>query len=130
MLTPDQVHRNYTRGIVVYALAYALLLFASIYLIRQFTPADYVRIGLAIVTSLPIGGTILVFLEYIRNCDEFLRAQTTETFIKATGITFFFTTVWGFAENFTGTRLIEFYMVYPIFWACFGLVQGIKKVKV
>lgn len=129
MLTAKQVQATYTKGIIIYSLAYAILLFFSIYIIKHFAPADYIKIGLAILTSLPIGGTILVFLEYIRNCDEFLRAQTTETFIKATGITLFITTIWGFTENFTEAHHIDFYMVYPMFWACFGLVQGIKKVK-
>lgn len=106
-----------------------MALIGSIYTIRHFDPNTPIKIVLAILTSLPIGGTILVFLKYIKRIDEFLRAQVTEVFITATGVTFFIATLWGFLENYTAITNIDFYLIYPIFWACFGLVQGIKKVR-
>ncbi|MEK7661835.1 MAG: hypothetical protein AAB680_07330 [Pseudomonadota bacterium] len=129
MKTAKQVQNDYTKGIILYALLYAAILFASIYAINKFNPNNFVKIFLALLTSLPIGGTILVFLNYIKNADEFIRAQVVEVFVKATGVTFFIATFWGFMENYTAISNIDFYMIYPIFWACFGLMQGIKKVR-
>ena len=129
MKTVKQVQSEYTKGILLYAALYAIALFFSIYMIRHFNPSNFVKFILALLTSLPIGGTILTFLKFIKNSDEFIRAQTTETFIKATGITLFIATLWGFMENYSAIAHMDFYMIYPMFWACFGLVQGYKKVS-
>lgn len=129
MKTAKQINSEYTKGIIIYAFAYAIALVISIYEIKHFNPPIFVKFGLALLTSLPIGGTILVFLKYIRQVDEFIRARTIEAFIKATGITLFAATLLGFMENYSAIAHIDFYMVYPMFWACFGLVQGITKVR-
>lgn len=127
--TVKQVQADYTKGILIYAVLYAVALFFSIYVIRHFNTSNIVKFILALLTSLPIGGTILTFLNFIKNSDEFIRAQTTETFIKATGFTLFIATLWGFMENYSAIAHMDFYMIYPMFWACFGLVQAYKKVS-
>ena len=128
MKTQKQVQSDYTKGMLLYCVLYAIALIASLLIVKNYNPSQTLKIILALLTSLPIGGTILVFLQYIKNVDEFIRAKTTETFIKATGITLFFATFWGFMENYSAVKHLDFYMVYPIFWACFGLVQGFAKV--
>ena len=129
MTNPDQVRRDYQKGILLYCGAYAVALFASIYAIKHFSPPIPVRILLALVTALPIGGTFLVLLKYIREVDEFLRAKTIKTFISATGLTFFLATLWGFLENYEVAQHLEFWLIYPVFWACVGLVGGGYKVS-
>lgn len=129
MKTTKQIQSEYSKGIIVYCLFYAIALIASIYAIKHFNPPIYIKLALAILTSLPIGGTILVFLKFIRESDEFIRAKVTEAFIKATGLTLFMATLWGFAENYSVVSHLDYYLIYPIFWACFGLVQISNKVK-
>lgn len=129
MKTQKQVQNDYTNGMLLYCALYAAALIGSLLIIKSYNPGQIVKVILALITSLPIGGTIIVFLQYIKNADEFIRAKTTETFIKATGITLFFATFWGFLENYSAVKHLEFYLVYPIFWACFGLVQGFAKVR-
>lgn len=129
MKTQKQVQTDYTRGMLLFCALYAAALIGSLLIIKNYNPGQIAKVILALITSLPIGGTIIVFLQYIKNADEFIRAKTTETFIKATGLTLFFATFWGFLENYSAVTHLEFYLVYPIFWACFGLIQGFAKVR-
>lgn len=93
---------------MIYAVFYAIALSFSIYVIKHFNPSNVVKFILAFLTSLPIGGTILVFHKFIKNSDEFIRAQTAETFIKASGITLFIATLWGFMENYSAIAHMDF----------------------
>src|SRR5690606_16252728 len=90
--------------------------------IRNHHPEGILLYALAILPSLPIGGTIHVVLRYLKEADEYIRSLMSHRFILATGMVLFICTFWGFAENFAQAPQIPLYLVYPMFWASFALI--------
>ncbi len=77
----------------------------------------------AVMPALPIGGTIWVFLRFLDESDEFVRAIMTRRFIIATGLTLFISIAWGFLQNYAGVWRCDLYNVYMLFWISFGVVS-------
>jgi hypothetical protein len=77
---------------------------------------------LAFAASAPIVGQIWATLSLMNEADEFVRAVTARQFIIAAGLVMALATFWGFAESFAGAPHVEAWFVYPLFWACFGVV--------
>ena len=75
----------------------------------------------ALLPSIPIGGTILVFLRFMDRSDEYMRSLMTRRFIVATGITLFISTAWGFVRNYTETPGSGLDYSYMIFWLSFAV---------
>lgn len=88
------------------------------------TPAAW---ALAVVVSAPVIGQIWATLALMRESDEFVRAVTAKQFIAATGLTMAAATVWGFGETFAGAPHISTWLIYPVFWAAFGVVAPFIK---
>ncbi len=83
------------------------------------TPAAW---ALALAVSAPVVGQIWATLSLMRDSDEFVRAVTAKQFIVAAGIAMAAATVWGFGESYADAPHIPAWIIYPLFWACFGLV--------
>ncbi len=83
------------------------------------TPAAW---GLALTVSAPVVGQIWATLSLMRDSDEFVRAVIAKQFILASGLAMAIATVWGFGESYADAPHIPAWIVYPLFWACFGLV--------
>lgn len=83
------------------------------------TPAAWV---LALAVSAPVVGQIWATLSLMRDSDEFMRAVTAKQFIIASGLSMAAATVWGFGESYADAPHIPAWIIYPLFWACFGLV--------
>ncbi|ESQ80618.1 hypothetical protein [Asticcacaulis sp. YBE204] len=114
---------EYTIQMIVWMTLYVGLLTGAILYIKTNHPTGPLLYALAILPALPIGGTIVTFLRFIERSDEYIRAMMVRRVLIAMGLTLFLSTAIGFIENFTETQLIERYLVYPMFWACFGLVS-------
>lgn len=119
--------REYRIGLTLWISAYAALLTLSIYLIRGYSPQGALLYAVAAAPSLPIGGTIWQMLRYLDRCDEYVRAIMMRRFVLATGATLFICTFWGFLESNAGVPHVELYLVYPLFWGCFGLISGFVR---
>lgn len=117
----SSVKRSYIIGISVTMTLYVIGLFGSIYVIKMLAPPLWVRYALALAPSIPIGLSILVFLNYIKNLDEYMSAITLKTFVTATGLTLFFATLWGFMQNFADAPSVELWLTYPAFWFFYGI---------
>lgn len=85
----------------------------------QGTPAAW---ALAAVVTAPIIGQLWATLALMNESDEFVRALTAKQFILASGLAMALATLWGFGESFAGAPHIPAWMIYPLFWACFGVV--------
>ncbi len=83
------------------------------------TPAAW---ALALAVSAPVVGQIWATLSLMRDSDEFMRAVTAKQFIVAAGLSMAAATVWGFGESYADAPHIPAWIIYPLFWACFGLV--------
>lgn len=87
-------------------------------------PAGWV---LAAAISAPIIGQIWATLSLMRESDEFVRAVTAKQFIIAAGMALALATFWGFAETFAAAPHIPSWLIYPVFWACFGVISPFIK---
>ena len=85
-------------------------------------PAGWV---LAAAISAPIIGQIWATLSLMRESDEFVRAVTAKQFIVAAGLALALATFWGFAETFAAAPHIPSWLIYPVFWACFGVISPV-----
>ena len=86
----------------------------------QNTPAAW---ALALTVAAPIAGQIWATLSFMRDSDEFVRAVTAKQFIMAAGVAMAAFSAWGFGESFAGAPHAEGWMIYPLFWAVFGVVS-------
>ncbi len=77
---------------------------------------------LALAVSAPVIGQIWATLSLMNEADEFVRALTAKQFIAASGLVMAIATVWGFGETFADAPHVSAWLIYPLFWGCFGLV--------
>lgn len=78
--------------------------------------------GLATVVSAPVIGQIWATLSLMRESDEFVRALIAKQFIIASGLAMAIASFWGFGESYAQAPHIPAWLIYPLFWACFGVV--------
>ncbi|MFD0895492.1 hypothetical protein KBB96_19845 [Luteolibacter ambystomatis] len=81
-------------------------------------PATWV---FALVVSAPVIGQIWALLAWMRDSDEFVRALSAKRFIVATGLAMAMASAWGLLELYAGAPHVSAAMVFPLFWAMFGL---------
>lgn len=105
----------------VWMTLYVVALVGSILFIQSHNPTGGLLYAMAALPALPIGGTILVFMNYIDKVDEYLRAVLIKRFVYATGLTLFICTAWGFLESNANAHHFSLYLVYPLFWGLYGL---------
>ena len=79
-------------------------------------PHGLLAYALAIVPALPaLAVIILVGMYFAEEKDEFKRFLITQSLLWGIGITFAFTTVWGFLELFTHIPHLNAALVFPFF---------------
>lgn len=79
--------------------------------------------ALAAVVAAPVVGQIWATLALMRESDEFVRMVTAKQFIIASGLAMAAATFWGFGESFAGAPHLPSWLIYPLFWAAFGVVS-------
>ncbi|WP_292070208.1 hypothetical protein [Brevundimonas sp. UBA7534] len=82
-------------------------------------PAGWV---LAAAVAAPVIGQIWATLTLMRESDEFVRAVTAKQFILAAGGAMAIAVFWGFGESFAGAPHLPAWLVYPLFWAIYGVL--------
>lgn len=83
-------------------------------------PAAWV---LAAALSAPVIGQLWATLSLMQESDEFVRALTARQFIVAAGLTFAVAVFWGFGETLAGAPHVPAWLIYPLFWACYGVTS-------
>ena len=78
---------------------------------------------LALVVAAPVAGQIWATLSLMRESDEFVRGVTAKQFILAAGIAMALFSAWGFGESYADAPHAPGWLIYPLFWAVFGLVS-------
>ena len=78
--------------------------------------------ALAATVTAPVIGQLWATLALIRESDEFVRALIAKQFILAAFLAMAIATLWGFGESFAGAYHLPAWIIYPLFWACFGVV--------
>lgn len=121
--SPTPAHRRYVVRTMAFMSGYVALCIAWIFGAFDAIEGRPVAWGLAAAITAPIAGQIWATLALMKDSDEFIRAVTARQFILATGLTLALATLWGFGESLEVAPHIPAWMIYPLFWACFGLVS-------
>lgn len=117
----DIAHRRYVIRTIAFMVPYVAINMAAIRgaFDDRTAPGSYV-LGLAVAA--PVIGQLWATLALMRDADEFVRALTAKRFILASGGAMAIFTAWGFVEEYARAPHVGGYMVYPLFWLCYGLV--------
>ena len=79
--------------------------------------------ALALAVAAPVAGQIWATLMLMRDSDEYVRALTAKRFIVAAGVAMALFSAWGFGESYAEAPHVPGWMIYPLFWAAFGVVS-------
>lgn len=117
----DLAHRRYVTRTIAFMVPYVGVNMAAIRgaFDDRAAPGSYL-LGLAVAA--PVIGQLWATLALMHDADEFVRALTAKRFILASGGAMAIFTAWGFVEEYARAPHVGGYMVYPLFWLCYGLV--------
>lgn len=82
---------------------------------------------LALAVAAPVAGQIWAVLVWMRDSDEFVRALAAKRFVIASGAAMALFSAWGFLETYAGAAHAPGWLIYPLFWAAFGLVTPLVR---
>ena len=120
-------HRRYVVRTMAFMSGYVAFNVATIFGAFDEIIGKPVAWVLAVAVSAPVIGQIWATLSLMRESDEFVRALTAKQFILSAGVAMALATLWGFGESYAGAPHIPAWLIYPLFWACFGLVAPLIR---
>ncbi|MDI6625324.1 MAG: hypothetical protein QME55_11390 [Brevundimonas sp.] len=120
--TQTSANRRYVVRTMAFMSGYVAINVAAIFGAFDDIASPVAAWALALAVSAPVVGQIWATLSLMRDSDEFVRAVTAKQFILAAGLAMAIASVWGFGESYADAYHIPAWIIYPLFWACFGLV--------
>ena len=120
-------HGRYVFRTVAFMSGYVAVNVAAIFGAFDDIASPVAAWALALTVSAPVIGQIWATLSLMRESDEFVRAVVAKQFILASGLAMALASVWGFGESYAAAPHIPAWMIYPLFWACFGVIAPFVK---
>ena len=120
-------HKRYVVQTMAFMSGYVAVNVAAIFGAFDDIASPVAAWGLALTVSAPVIGQIWATLALMRESDEFVRAVVAKQFILASGLAMAVASVWGFGESYAAAPHIPAWIIYPLFWACFGLIAPFVK---
>lgn len=120
-------HKRYVIRTVAFMSGYVAVNVAAIFGAFDDIASPVAAWALALTVSAPVVGQIWATLSLMRESDEFVRAVVAKQFILASGLAMAVASVWGFGESYADAYHLPAWIIYPLFWACFGLVAPFVK---
>ncbi|GAA0868276.1 hypothetical protein GCM10009116_04400 [Brevundimonas basaltis] len=118
----SSAHRRYVVRTLAFMSGYVAINVAAIFGAFDDIGSPVAAWLLALAVSAPVVGQIWATLALMNESDEFVRALTAKQFILAAGAAMAIASVWGFGESYAGAYHIPAWIIYPLFWACFGVI--------
>ncbi|MBU1538718.1 MAG: hypothetical protein KKC29_00770 [Alphaproteobacteria bacterium] len=118
----SSAHKRYVFRTVAFMTGYVAVNVAAIFGAFDDIDSPVAAWALALTVSAPVIGQIWATLALMRESDEFVRAVTAKQFILAAGAAMAVASVWGFGESYAAAPHIPAWIIYPLFWACFGVI--------
>jgi putative oxidoreductase len=118
----SSAHRRYVIRTMAFMSGYVAVNMAAIFGAFDDIASPVAAWGLALTVSAPVIGQIWATLSLMRESDEFVRAVVAKQFILAAGMAMAIASVWGFGESYADAYHLPAWLIYPLFWACFGIV--------
>lgn len=87
-------------------------------------PAAWV---LAAAVAAPVLGWIWSILSLMRDSDEFMRAVLAKRFIVSAGLAMAIASFWGFGESYAEAPHLPNWLIFPLFWACMGVMTPLIR---
>ncbi len=117
--------RRYMIRLGISMFFYVVVLMFSVAALNRFDLALQIKVIMAILTALPIGAILWAVSSFMfdQDVDEFERMILARSVIVAATLTFFFTAIWGFLENFAAAPDFPLYIVVVVYFGLFGIVQ-------
>ncbi|RZJ80176.1 MAG: hypothetical protein EON88_32245 [Brevundimonas sp.] len=88
------------------------------------TPAAW---ALAAAVAAPIVGWIWAILSLMQASDEFMRALMAKRFIVSAGLAMAIASFWGFGESYANAPHLPSWLIFPLFWACMGVMTPLIR---
>ena len=123
----SSAHKRYAIRTIAFMSGYVAVNVAAIFGAFDDIASPVAAWGLALTVSAPVIGQIWATLALMRESDEFVRAVVAKQFILASGLAMAMASVWGFGESYAAAPHIPAWIIYPLFWACFGLIAPFVK---
>jgi hypothetical protein len=123
----SSAHKRYAVRTIAFMSGYVAVNVAAIFGAFDDITSPVAAWGLALTVSAPVIGQIWATLSLMRESDEFVRAVVAKQFILASGLAMAVASVWGFGESYAAAPHIPAWMIYPLFWGCFGLIAPFVK---
>ena len=120
-------HKRYVIRTVAFMSGYVAVNVAAIFGAFDDIASPVAAWALALTVSAPVVGQIWATLSLMRESDEFVRAVVAKQFILASGLAMAVASVWGFGESYADAYHLPAWLIYPLFWGCFGLVSPFVK---
>lgn len=120
-------HRRYVVRTVGFMSGYVAINLAAIFGAFDDIASPVAAWALALAVSAPVVGQIWATLALMRESDEFVRAVVAKQFILAAGAAMALASVWGFGESYAAAPHLPAWMIYPLFWGCFGVIAPFVK---
>ena len=115
-------HKRYVVRTMAFMSGYAVVNVAAIFGAFDDIASPVAAWGLALTVSAPVVGQIWATLSLMRESDEFVRAVVAKQFILASGLAMAVASVWGFGESYAAAPHLPAWLIYPLFWGCFGVI--------
>ncbi|MCF6292138.1 MAG: hypothetical protein L3J04_01960 [Robiginitomaculum sp.] len=108
---------------------YGAMLGGSIVAINKLDLTFQIKATLAVLTAAPIVFIIWAISQLLADpeMDEFEKMIMVRCSLYATGLVLTVATVWGFLENFAEVGRFPLYMMFPLFWIFFGIVNPLVR---
>ena len=123
----SSAHKRYAIRTIAFMSGYVAVNVAAIFGAFDDITSPVAAWALALTVSAPVIGQIWATLALMRESDEFVRAVVAKQFILASGLAMAIASVWGFGESYAAAPHIPAWIIYPLFWACFGLIAPFVK---
>lgn len=118
----SSAHKRYVFRTMAFMTGYVAVNVAAIFGAFDDIASPAAAWALALTVSAPVIGQIWATLSLMKESDEFVRAVTAKQFILAAGAAMAIASVWGFGESYAAAPHIPAWIIYPLFWACFGVI--------
>jgi putative oxidoreductase len=123
----SSAHKRYAVRTIAFMSGYVAVNVAAIFGAFDDITSPVAAWALALTVSAPVIGQIWATLSLMRESDEFVRAVVAKQFILASGLAMAVASVWGFGESYAAAPHIPAWIIYPLFWACFGVIAPFVK---
>lgn len=127
---PSPASKAYVRRFVPMMIAYAVLLMASTYIVKNMGVTGPIAFILAVLPALPLIGAIWAMGRLvIEETDEYQRMLLVRQQMVATGFMLSVTSIWGFLEAFGQVPHVDMYWAFIIWAAGLGVGSCYNEIR-